>query len=196
MTRRRISRQPARFGSAFLLLSAVVPAAAAQDIDCATLQAMANADGDDLAQLRLEIVPRSGVAIRAREGRSGLPAASACDVDSDDENVDLSCRWQFGDYATATAFFDPLLERMRHCLRRDFPAEEIATRTPGWLVMRLHGADLATADSETRIELTLVESSHQGEAQLPGWLHYYVGLSTAWSGEAPDPIDEPDLNEP
>ena len=186
--RRRQCSLPALFAIA---VAANLPApAAAQDRDCRTLRAFANADGRNLADLQLGIDPGSGVELRSGRDSSELSDAKSCDVEADRNGILASCQWQFRDYASAVAFFEPMLERLRRCLDHRLPTGQITSGTSGWLVMRRHQAEIVTAGSETQLEFQLIEWDRRADAYLPASLTYFVQLDTELEFEESDSLDD------
>ena len=154
--------------------------AEAQRRDCSTVRALANADGRRFADLHFGVDPKSGVSVRAERGKPDLANPETCDLDIDRTDSTLSCQWRFPDYAAAIAFFEPLLERMRRCLASPLPAVEIATKSPGWLILRRHQAEFTVGEGETSVELSLIEYTREADDSLPASLDYFVDLTSEW----------------
>ncbi|HWT11233.1 MAG TPA: hypothetical protein VN231_00610 [Allosphingosinicella sp.] len=175
-----------------LLVSASAGEAAAQRQDCAVLRALANADGNDFADLRLGIEAGSGVSVALRGGASRLSPAHDCDLEADSSEVGLSCRWEFSSEAGAAAFFAPLLDDLGRCLGAALDADAIETQTTGWAVTRRHRARFASSSGETEFALSLIEYSAPA-GTLPESRRYYVETSSTWSAaEPPEKDDEAD----
>ena len=175
--RRRFPRRLALLAS--ILAVAVSAPAEAQGRDCAGIRALANADGRKFADLRFNVDSRSGFTVRVGRGKADLTDPESCDLNYDQTDIDLSCQWRFPDYAAALTFFDPLVEKMRRCLNVPLPSTEIATPSPGWMVLRKNEADLTAGRGSTHIELTLVEYTPQ-DADSSSATTYYVDLNSEW----------------
>jgi hypothetical protein len=177
-----------RFGSALLVLCAPAGPAVAQESDCGTLRAMAGVDGRSVADLRLA-VQTSGVSLGLEGRRRELPVANSCELLVETGEVEISCQWQLSNDSAAGVFFEQMLERLRRCLPSGFPRSEVGTQTPSWQNIRRNLATFVGAGRETLVELTLVESSHVADANLPGWRNYYVSLEST-SEEISDEDEE------
>ena len=188
IARRRHPILPALF--AIAIAATLTAPAAAQDRDCRTLRAFANADGRNLADLQLGIDPGSGVELRSGRDPSELSDAESCDVEADRNGILASCQWSFRDHAGAVAFFEPMLERLRRCLDHRLPAGQITRATPDWTVMRRHQAEFVAAGSETQLEFQLIEWDRRADQYLPASLTYFVELDTELEFEEADPIDD------
>jgi hypothetical protein len=167
-----------------LFLASAVPApalAASKGEGCAVMKALANADGRRFADLRLSVGPRPGLSIMVGRVGSDLPEPHSCDLDYGESDIDLSCQWQFADYAAALAFFDPLVERAKRCLEADLPQTENGAQTTAWRTLRRHESDLHAGEGETHFELSLVEYARPADAYLPAETGWYVVVQTEWS---------------
>ena len=177
------------------IAAALSAPATAQDRDCRTLRAFANADGRNLADLHFGVDPGSGVQLRSERGPAELTAAESCDVQSDRNGTLVTCQWRFRDYASASAFFEPMLERTRRCLDSRLPAVEIARANSDWVVMRHHAADFIRSSSETRVELQLIEWNRRADAYLPAELSYFVDLEVELEFEEAEHADDEEAEE-
>ncbi len=173
-------RHPGRLLFLAFAIAATAPAqAATQSRDCATVRALANADGRKFADLRFNVDSRSGFSVRVGRGKADLTDPESCDLNYDQSDIDLSCQWRFPDYAAALAFFDPLVEKMRRCLNVPLPSTAIASPSPGWMALRRNEADLKAGSGSTHIELSLIEYTPQHADASPGTT-YYVDLNSEW----------------
>jgi hypothetical protein len=164
------------------MLAVAVPAQVeAQGRDCDGIRALTNADGRKFADLRFNVDSRSGFSVRIGRGKPDPADPESCDLNYDQSDIELSCQWRFPDYAAAVAFIDPLVEKMRRCLNAPFPSAEIAARSPGWLAIRKHEADLTARQGETHVELSLVEYTRASDNLLPAEIAYFVDLNSEWS---------------
>ncbi|HEX8644427.1 MAG TPA: hypothetical protein VF702_11005 [Allosphingosinicella sp.] len=161
---------------ALALFAAVQPAAAAaQDRDCALLRAMTARDGSALRTLRFSYEPGTGISFFLGRNRADLPAANECEFDTDAHDPNFECRWRFGTYAEAVAFYEPFLARARQCLGVEFTAGPASTAASAWSVIRTNAAEITEVaegeefdENAVRVEVELIESSH------PELVRYYV----------------------
>lgn len=163
---------------ALFAAAAVATPAQAQKSDCATLRALTNADGRKFADLRFDVDSRSDLTVRVGRGKPDLADPEECELSYSALGIEISCEWRFPNYAAASAFFDPLLEKMRRCLNVPLPSTEIASRTPGWMALRRNEADHTAGKGETHVELSLIEYTPDDPAS--GGVTYYVDLQSGW----------------
>ncbi len=158
-----------------LLLLLIPGQAIAQQAGCRTLRALTNADRRNFADLRFGV--GSGALSVSAGTRSGdLDGPAECEISSIHDNRDIDCRWRFFDQAQATQFYEPLLARMRSCLREPVQEAEIATRNEGWRILRRHEALLGAEYSQTQVELLLVDASRRSDTEATPDAPFYVQL--------------------
>ena len=100
-------------------------------------------------------------------------AAARALVNADGESVDLSCTWRPADYATATALFDDLFERLQSCLSGRLTPPTGPTPYGGQTALRSSSTEIERDGTETAIGLLLIESPHTGGNPA----YHYITLS-------------------
>jgi len=162
-----------------LLLIVLPLQALAQQTGCRTIRAMTNADRREFADLAIGLGP-SALTLRGRSRAGDLEGPNECELSSENVIRDLDCRWRFYGEAEAIAFYEPLLARMRACLAEGMTEAEIATRTPGWQIMRRHETIVAAEYSQTKVELSLVDATRRSDAEATPNANYYVQLTASF----------------
>lgn len=150
--------------------------ALAQERDCRTIRAMADADGRGHGALRFAFAPSNGLLVSAGNARPDFPNPQSCELSSEGDDVDQQCHWRFADHAAAIAFYDPFLEKLRRCLATALPQATIAPGDPNFVVMRRNeSGDLGLRHAQVDVTLYLAESNFGPSSTY----HVYLGIDHA-----------------
>lgn len=168
-----------RLFAALLVCCCMAPGVAAAQDQCRAIRGLTNMDGRRFADVAIGYLPNPW-RLSVRVGRvEPLPSPADCSLNADEDEVELSCRWPYGDFATTNALFSTLFDRLQTCLGNGLtPAvgpRPYGGDNSGYMALKESSSTLPSPGGETQVQLRQIEAPD----------HHYVTLEIYYDPATP-----------